>query len=135
MNAPAKQPILLVEDTLTLAHVYKAALEKAGHEVECAYLAKEARNAHRGAKGRIVLLDLLLPDGDGLELLKEMRAADPDGKVIVITSHGSVNAAVTAMRDGSFDFLMKPFDSRMIFFSRISLPSALVYTFRKNSGV
>ena len=35
MNAPAKQPILLVEDTLTLAHVYKAALEKAGHEVEC----------------------------------------------------------------------------------------------------
>ncbi|MEL7463699.1 MAG: sigma-54 dependent transcriptional regulator [Pseudomonadota bacterium] len=110
----AAGPLLLVEDTLTLAHVYQSALEAAGYQVECVHLAKEARRAHRGAQGRIVLLDLLLPDGDGLDLLKEMRAADPDGKVIVVTSHASVNSAVTAMRDGAFDFLMKPFDDQRL---------------------
>lgn len=106
--------ILLVEDTLTLAHVYKAALEKSGYEVECAYLAREARAAHQGSEGRVVLLDLMLPDGDGLDLLKEMRSADPDGRIIVITSNGSVNRAVTAMRDGAFDFLVKPFDEQRL---------------------
>ncbi|MEL6792094.1 MAG: response regulator, partial [Pseudomonadota bacterium] len=114
MSPADVQPLLLVEDTLTLAHVYQAALEAAGYRVECVHLAKEARRAHRGAQGRIVLLDLLLPDGDGLDLLKEMRAADPDGRIIVVTSHASVNSAVTAMRDGAFDFLMKPFDDQRL---------------------
>ena len=114
MNARAHPSVLLVEDTVTLAGVYKAALEKNGYAVECAYLASEARAAHRGASGRIVLLDLMLPDGDGLDLLKEMRAADPEGKIIVITSNGSVKSAVSAMRDGAFDFLMKPFDDRRL---------------------
>ena len=114
MNARAHPSVLLVEDTVTLAGVYKAALEKNGYAVECAYLASEARAAHRGASGRIVLLDLMLPDGDGLDLLKEMRAADPEGKIIVITSNGSVKSAVSAMRDGAFDFLMKLFDDRRL---------------------
>jgi DNA-binding NtrC family response regulator len=105
---------LLVEDTKSLSLLYQATLEKAGHKVSCAYLAKEAREAHAGAQGRLVLLDLMLPDGDGLDLLKEMRAADPAGKVIVITANGSINRAVDAMRGGAFDFLVKPFDDRRL---------------------
>lgn len=107
-------PILLVEDTRSLSHLYENVLKTAGYEVECAYLAAEAQALHKGASGRLVLLDLMLPDGDGLDLLREMRAADPDGKVIVITANGSINRAVNAMRGGAFDFLVKPFDERRL---------------------
>lgn len=110
----AQTPILLVEDTRSLSLVYETALKKAGFAVECAYLAAEARALHEGASGRLVLLDLMLPDGDGLDLLTEMRAADPGGKVIVITANGSINRAVEAMRGGAFDFLVKPFDERRL---------------------
>ncbi len=110
----SRTPILLVEDTRSLSMVYEATLRKAGHDVTCAYLAEEARYAHAGAKGQVVLLDLMLPDGDGLDLLKEMSAADPAGKIIVITANGSINRAVDAMRNGAFDFLVKPFDERRL---------------------
>ncbi|MEM7546323.1 MAG: sigma-54 dependent transcriptional regulator [Pseudomonadota bacterium] len=113
MNQPG-QPVLLVEDTQSLSLVYETVLKKAGYSVECAYLAAEARTAHSGAAGRLVLLDLMLPDGDGIDLLHEMTAADPGGKVIVITANGSINRAVDAMRGGAFDFLVKPFDDRRL---------------------
>ncbi|MEM8751910.1 MAG: sigma-54 dependent transcriptional regulator, partial [Pseudomonadota bacterium] len=109
-----RPPILLVEDTASLSHVYRGVLEKAGYSVDCAFLAEEARGKHAGSSRRLVLLDLMLPDGDGLDLLREMRSADPDGEVIVITANGSINKAVDAMRGGAFDFLVKPFDDRRL---------------------
>lgn len=114
MSHRSDQPVLLVEDTRSLAMVYENVLKGAGLQVECAYLAAEAKALHKGAAGRLVLLDLMLPDGDGLDLLTEMRAADPAGKVIVITANGSINRAVQAMRGGAFDFLVKPFDERRL---------------------
>lgn len=114
MTQSARAPILLVEDTRSLALVYENVLKREGYEVDCAYLAEVARARHQGAKGRLVLLDLMLPDGDGLDLLTEMRAADPDGKIIVITANGSINRAVQAMKRGAFDFLVKPFDDRRL---------------------
>lgn len=104
------QPILLVEDTPSLSMVYEAVLRKAGHSAECVFTVSEAREKFAQSKHKIVLLDLLLPDGDGMELMSEFIAAQPDIKVIVITAHGSINRAVEAMRLGSFDFLVKPFD-------------------------
>ena len=62
------------------------------------------------ARPHVVLLDLQLPDGDGLELLQSLRRDAPDSRVIVITANGSINRAVQAMRAGAFDFLVKPFD-------------------------
>ena len=112
--SPTAHPLLLVEDTQSLSLVYKTVLRRAGHEVDCAFTAAEALSKHKGADGRIVLLDLMLPDGDGLDVLREMRAADPAGRVIVITANGSINRAVDAMRGGAFDFLVKPFDERRI---------------------
>lgn len=114
MTSRTRQPVLLVEDTRSLSQLYETVLTRAGFEVECAYLAEEARAAHAGAEGRLVLLDMMLPDGDGMDLLTEMRAADPDGRVIVITANGSINRAITAMKSGAFDFLVKPFDERRL---------------------
>ena len=103
-------PILLVEDTASLSMLYKAVLTRAGHGVVCAYSLAEARVRYEDGAPRVVLLDLQLPDGDGLELLGRLRRESPDTRVIVITANGSINRAVQAMRAGAFDFLVKPFD-------------------------
>jgi DNA-binding NtrC family response regulator len=69
-----------------------------------------------------VLLDLRLPDGDGLEFLRELRAGPADPAVIVMTAHGSINAAVDAMRDGADDFLVKPFAAaRLLTTTRLAM--------------
>ncbi len=106
--------VLLVEDTPSLSLVYETVLKKAGYPVTTAFTAAEALTAHQGAEGQVVLLDLILPDGDGLDVLREMTRADPVGKRIVITANGSINRAVEAMRGGAFDFLVKPFDERRL---------------------
>jgi DNA-binding NtrC family response regulator len=104
------EPLLLVEDTSSLSMVYEAVLIRAGHRVTCAATLAEARAACAEARPRLVLLDLQLPDGDGLELLEDLRDGGADSRVIVITANGSINRAVQAMRAGAFDFLVKPFD-------------------------
>ncbi len=102
--------ILLVEDTPSLSDLYAALLRRAGRDVECAFTVAEACARHASRRHPIVLLDLILPDGDGIEALRAMRAQDPDVRAIVVTSNGSINRAVEAMRAGAFDFLVKPFD-------------------------
>src|SRR3954451_10381842 len=90
--------------------LYQSVLTRAGHRVACAFDLAEARATCARARPQLVLLDLQLPDGDGLELLNELRREAPDTRVIVITANGSINRAVEAMRAGAFDFLVKPFD-------------------------
>ena len=102
--------ILLVEDTASLSLLYQTVLTRAGHEVVSVFSLAEARGRCDAGAPRVVLLDLQLPDGDGLELLDRLRIQTPDTRVIVITANGSINRAVQAMRAGAFDFLVKPFD-------------------------
>ncbi|MEM8842563.1 MAG: sigma-54 dependent transcriptional regulator [Pseudomonadota bacterium] len=106
--------ILLVEDTHSLSMLYTKVLTSAGLKVTCAYTVAEAKAAYEKAQNRVILLDLMLPDGDGIELLREVRERDPKAKAIVISAHGSINRAVEAMREGAFDFLVKPFDDRRL---------------------
>ena len=108
--ANPRKPILLVEDTPSLSDLYATLLRRAGREVECAFTVAEARARHAETGHRIVLLDLMLPDGDGIDVLRDMRRRDPSVRAIVATSNGSINRAVEAMREGAFDFLVKPFD-------------------------
>lgn len=105
-------PLLLVEDTSSLAMVYRSVLEKAGFEVESSASILAAREAMNRRRFGLVLLDLTLPDGDGLELMGDLLKAG--SKVIVITANGSINRAIEAMRKGAFDFLVKPFDEKRL---------------------
>lgn len=107
-GAPA--PILLIEDTLSLQMVYRSTLINAGHRVICAASATEGLALFCTEAPRIVLLDLTLPDRDGLDLMQDMLARQADTCVIVITANGSINKAVEAMRAGAHEFLVKPFD-------------------------
>ena len=114
MSLDFEDPVLLIEDTPSLSMVYQSALEKAGLSVMSVFRARDARQMFRKHENRIVLLDLMLPDGDGLDVLSEIHADCPGTKVIVITANGSINRAVEAMRGGAFDFLVKPFDDRRL---------------------
>lgn len=102
--------VLLVEDTASLALVYQSVLSRAGFRVSAATSLAEARARCQERAPALVLLDLQLPDGDGLDLLENLRRDAPGSRVIVITANGSINRAVQAMRAGAFDFLVKPFD-------------------------
>ena len=110
-----RETVLLVEDTPSLSMVYQAALERASLRVEPVFSAREANEALRRQSYRIVLLDLMLPDGNGLDILRQITARTPTTKTVVITADGSINRAVEAMRCGAFDFLVKPFDDRRLF--------------------
>ena len=106
--------ILLIEDTPSLQMLYQSILRNAGHEVVVAETVAAGQALFRRHAPRIVLLDLLLPDGDGLDLMRECVAQRPGTNVVVITSDGSINRAVEAMRAGAFDFLVKPFDEQRL---------------------
>jgi DNA-binding NtrC family response regulator len=103
--------ILLVEDKESLRRVLRLTLEHAGYSVtECAD-AREAAVEIARAPYRLVLTDLRMPHGSGLDVLRAARAADPDVPVVVMTAYGSIDEAVQAMKDGAHDFLQKPVDS------------------------
>jgi DNA-binding NtrC family response regulator len=103
--------ILLVEDKDSLRRVLRLTLENGGYSVTEAADAREALGQIAKAPHRLVLTDLRMPHGSGLDVLRAARAADDDVPVIVMTAFGSIDEAVQAMKDGAHDFLQKPVDS------------------------
>jgi DNA-binding NtrC family response regulator len=103
--------ILLVEDKESLRRVLRLTLENAGYSVTEAADAREAINEIGNAPHKIVLTDLRMPNGSGIDVLRASKAADSDVPVIVMTAYGSIDEAVQAMKDGAHDFLQKPVDS------------------------
>ena len=106
--------ILLVEDTPSLARLYQQYLNGEEADVTAVGTGKEALQALSAETPSVVLLDLRLPDMDGLDILKEMQARELPSEVVVITAHGSINVAVEAMRAGAYDFLVKPFNAERL---------------------
>ncbi|MFN2511997.1 MAG: sigma-54-dependent transcriptional regulator [Pyrinomonadaceae bacterium] len=103
--------ILLVEDKDSLRRVLCLTLENAGYTVTEAGDARAALNEIARAPHKLVLTDLRMPHGTGLDVLHAARAADGEVPVIVMTAFGSIDEAVQAIKDGAHDFLQKPVDS------------------------
>lgn len=107
--------ILIVEDSASLAMSYAAQLSEAGHEVEvCGTGAETVAILHGSARFDVMLLDLQLPDANGLELFEAEQDRLAETSVIVITADGSLNRAVEAMRIGAYDFLVKPVNAERL---------------------
>ncbi len=104
------EPLLLVEDKAELRAMLRQALEKAGHTVEEAADGAAALARIRARRYLLVLTDLKMPGATGLDVLREVKLADPSVPVILMTAYGSIDEAVTAMKDGAFDFIQKPVD-------------------------
>jgi two-component system, repressor protein LuxO len=110
MNALASpRTILVVEDTPSLQTIYRSVLTAEGYAVVMAGTAAEGLAQFRQHSPHVVLLDLILPDTDGLDLLRTILAEAPRACIIAMTANSSVSKAVEAMRAGAYDFLVKPF--------------------------
>jgi DNA-binding NtrC family response regulator len=103
--------ILLVEDKESLRRVLRLTLERAGYSVTEAADAGEAIAEIGRVPHKIVLTDLRMPSGSGIDVLRASKTADIDVPVIVMTAYGSIDEAVQAMKEGAHDFLQKPVDS------------------------
>jgi len=103
--------ILIVDDEARMAEVVAAALRRAGHECETCASGEAALAALEVRPADVVVTDWKMPGMDGVELLRQLRAHRPGVPVILLTAHGTVPAAVAAMREGAFDYVAKPFDN------------------------
>src|SRR5579864_5651796 len=104
------EPLLLVEDKNELRAMLRKALERAGYAVDEAPDGAAAIQKVRARRYLLVITDLKMPGASGLDVLRETKHADASIPVILLTAFGSVEEAVTAMKEGAFDFLQKPVD-------------------------
>ena len=114
--------VLMVEDTLSLARTYIEYLKDEPIDLVHVETGGEGFRELEKQLPAALLLDLMLPDISGLEILKRIHEENLPVAVVVVTAHGSVNTAVEAMRLGAFDFIVKPFNAERL---RVTLNNAL----------
>jgi two-component system response regulator HydG len=107
-NTPRAQ-ILVVDDDKAMRDACHQILSRQGFQVEQAASARQGLGLLERSSFDVILLDLVMPDLDGLETLKKIKSVDTDCEVIIITGYGSIPTAVEAMKAGAFHFLSKPF--------------------------
>ena len=112
MSSPASQQahILVIDDEPDLRTLYELTLLREGYRVEAAGDLAHAREQLREKRFDAIITDMRLPDGLGLELLRELAAQQRNERCVVITAHGSAENAVEALKAGAFDYLTKPVD-------------------------
>lgn len=101
--------ILIVEDDVAFGTMLKTFLQKRQYEVSHVFSAEEALKNIQEQDFNLILTDVRLPDSDGLQILKEVKAKNHKTQVIVMTSYAEISMAVQAMKDGAFDYVSKPF--------------------------
>jgi DNA-binding NtrC family response regulator len=102
--------ILIVEDKENLRQMLTAAVERMGFAVDTAADGRQAQLKIKQRRYALILTDLRLPKGSGLEVLSYSRELDDSIPVIVMTAYGTIEEAVSAMKNGAFDFIQKPLD-------------------------
>jgi DNA-binding NtrC family response regulator len=106
-----KPRILVVDDEARMAQIVAMTLDRAGYSCTACASGREALEVLAAQGADVVVADWKMPQMDGLELLRRVRAERPSLPVILLTAHGSVPSAVAAMREGAFDYVTKPFDN------------------------
>jgi len=105
-----KPRILIVDDEAAMRESLKDWLMEDGYEVNSAESGEVAVKMAAERNWDIVLLDLKMPGMDGIETLKRIKEINPDAEVLMMTAYAAVDTAVQAMKEGAFDYLVKPFD-------------------------
>ena len=106
--------ILIVDDEEVLQDILTSLVREEGHHPLCCRTGQEALDTLDREDVDLVLLDLMLPDMHGLEVLRQIRDRDPDQVVTVITAYSSIEGAIEAMREGAFHYLPKPFKNEEV---------------------
>ena len=108
------KPVLIVDDEKNIRLTLSQALETLELETDTAVNGEEALAKLEKKHFGLILLDLKMPGMDGMEVLRRVREARPDIKVIIITAHGTIESATEAMKLGAVDFIQKPFAPKEI---------------------
>ncbi len=103
--------ILIVDDEARMTEVIALALQSQGYQTRTFVSARKALESARTDGADVVVTDWKMPEMDGMELMKQLHHHIPKLPVIMITAHADVPSAVTAMREGAFDYILKPFDN------------------------
>lgn len=109
--------IMVVDDEPGIRSLLTTFLSKAGYEVTQVADAAALMGLFTGPQPEVILLDLKLPDADGLELLPQIKKQWPQTEVIMLTGHATLDAAVSATKLGAYDFQKKPFDHKSLLLS------------------
>ncbi len=102
--------ILVVDDELIMRESLSGWLQRDGHEVETAASGEEALDKIKEVRFDILLVDIKMEGMSGLDVLKRVKDDDPDVAIVMITAFGSISTAIEAIKNGAFDYLLKPFD-------------------------
>ena len=108
------ETILVVDDEKNYLLVLSAVLEDEGYEVLTARGGQEALEIQESSDLDLILTDMKMPAMDGIKLLENIKALDPDLPVIMMTAHGTVDKAVEAMQKGAYSYILKPFDNERL---------------------
>src|SRR3569623_2353386 len=108
-EARAKARVLVVDDDAAMGDMLREALEDSGYDVEVAAGGRPAVARVRQGGIDLVVSDVKMPDLDGLDLLREIKAVEPSPHVITFTAFGSLATAIRAVKLGAFDYITKPF--------------------------
>jgi DNA-binding NtrC family response regulator/nitrogen-specific signal transduction histidine kinase len=106
----ANDKILIVDDEATIRFVLRTLISAMGHEVVATGSAQEALSLVEREHFSVALLDIMLPDGSGIDVLDRIKRVSPDTAVIIMTSQASVETAINAIRKGAYDYFHKPFE-------------------------
>ena len=110
----SREKVLLVDDEKDFLSALSERMQVRGMEVATAATGKQALEMVEEASYDAIVLDLQLPDIDGLEILKAIKASHPDAQIILLTGHATVEKGIEAMKIGATDFLEKPADLKSL---------------------
>ncbi|HXN41514.1 MAG TPA: response regulator, partial [Myxococcaceae bacterium] len=101
--------ILIIDDHDAMREGMAVAVKKIGCDVSAVRSAAEGLLAYKKSSFDLVVTDLKMEQMDGIELVRQLKAQDPDAVVMVVTAFGTIETAVNAMQQGAYDFITKPF--------------------------
>src|SRR5580704_16665951 len=114
MSIKRKKRVLAIDDEPAMTEWLKILLEHAGYEVKTALIGTRGEEIFRTWHPDAVVTDMMLPDVDGIELVRKFKQLDPEAEIIVVTGQGNIPRSVEAVKAGAFDFLEKPIDAESL---------------------
>ncbi len=109
MTDTEKKKILVVDDEETVCRSIRKALMRDDYEIDMSLSGEEALKMEGAKDYDVIVVDLMMPGLDGMDLLKSLKAANPEVQVVMITGYPTMKNTLQALQMGAFDFLPKPF--------------------------
>src|SRR5882724_2151720 len=107
MGIKRKKRVLAIDDEPAMTEWLRMVLEPAGYEIKVASMGTRGEELFKAWRPDAVVTDLMLPDIDGIELVRKFKQLDPEAEIIVVTGQGNIPRSVEAVKAGAFDFLEK----------------------------